>query len=60
MKTETGSILNQYKEKTLEYLNKAFEDRSADILRLRVEITFAFLRDDPRFKELAAKIAIPE
>ena len=48
------------KDKVIEYLNKAYEDRSADIRLLRIDLSFAFMRDDPRFKELVRRVGIPE
>ena len=48
------------KDKVIEYLNKAYEDRSADVFRLRTDFTFAGMRDDPRFKELVKRVGIPE
>ncbi|CAN5439182.1 hypothetical protein BH10ACI3_BH10ACI3_28840 [soil metagenome] len=48
------------KEKTLEYLNKAYEQREPQIAEIKVDITFDFLRDDPRFKELVKKVGFPE
>jgi tetratricopeptide (TPR) repeat protein len=50
----------QDKEKTLEYLNKAFDQREPQIAELKSRLPFAFLRDDPRFKELVKKVGIPE
>lgn len=48
------------REKTLEYLNKALEERSMVMLYLKVAPQYFFLHDDPRFKELVRKVGIPE
>ncbi len=48
------------KDKTIEYLNKAFEERVLALLYLNVEFTWDFVRDDPRFKELVRRVGIPE
>ncbi|MEQ1920998.1 MAG: tetratricopeptide repeat protein [Pyrinomonadaceae bacterium] len=50
----------QDKDKTFEYLNKAYEQREPQIAELKVDPPFKFLRDDPRFKELVRKVGIPE
>ena len=48
------------KDKTIEYLNKAYEGRDAGMLDLKVSKTWDFVRDDPRFKELVKRVGIPE
>ncbi len=48
------------KEKVLEYLNKAFEEREMDLLNLNIDYAYDFMRDDPRFRELVKKVGIPE
>ncbi|MBP6001859.1 MAG: hypothetical protein KA746_00360 [Pyrinomonadaceae bacterium] len=48
------------KDKTIEYLNKAYEERVAGMLDLKVSKTWDFVRDDPRFKELVKRVGIPE
>ncbi len=48
------------KDKTLEYLNKAYEQREPQMAEIKVRINFIFLRDDPRFKDLVKKVGIPE
>ena len=50
----------QDKDKTIEYLNKAYEQREPQMAEIKVTLPFAFLRDDPRFKELVKKVGIPE
>ena len=48
------------KDKTLEYLNKAYEQREPQMAEIKVRPNFIFLRDDPRFKELVKRVGIPE
>ncbi len=48
------------KDKTIEYLNKAYDERHERMLDLKVEKRWDFVRDDPRFKELVKKVGIPE
>ena len=48
------------KDKTLEYLNKAYEQREPQLVEIKVRPNFNFLRDDPRFKELVKRVGIPE
>ena len=48
------------KEKTLEYLNKAYEQREINMLFLKDDFYFDFLRDEPKFKKLVNKIGFPE
>lgn len=47
------------KDKCIEYLNKAYDERLHEVLFLK-ERRWNFLRDDPRFKELVRKARIPE
>ncbi len=48
------------KEKTIEYLNKAYDERAMGVLYLKVDFNWDFVRDDPRFKELVKRVGIPE
>ncbi len=48
------------KEKTIEYLNKAYDERDERMLDLTVSKSWNFVRDDPRFKELVKRVGIPE
>ncbi len=48
------------KEKTLEYLNKAYQQREPALVSLKRSPTFDFLRDEPEFQELLKKIGFPE
>ncbi|MBK9164791.1 MAG: tetratricopeptide repeat protein [Acidobacteria bacterium] len=50
----------QDKDKALEYLNKAYDQREPQIAELKIRLPFTFLRDDPRFKELVRRVGIPE
>jgi len=44
------------KDKTFEWLEKAFDDRSGILIWLGVEPVFKPLRDDPRFQDLLHRI----
>lgn len=48
------------KDKTIEYLNKAYDERDLQLTGLKVNKQWEFVRDDPRFKELVRKVGIPE
>ncbi|MBK8813738.1 MAG: hypothetical protein IPN69_23820 [Acidobacteria bacterium] len=48
------------KDKTIEYLNKAYDERGRRLLELKVDKIWDFVRDDPRFKELVRRVGIPE
>ncbi len=48
------------KDKVIEYLNRMYDDRSADILSLKTDSRFEFMRDDLRFKQIVKKVGIPE
>ena len=48
------------KDKTIEYLNKAYDERDRRLLELKVNKTWDFVRDDLRFKELVRRVGIPE
>ena len=48
------------KDKTIEYLNKAYDERDSQLLGLKITKTWDFVRDDPRFKELVRRVGIPE
>ena len=47
------------KEKALEYLNKAFEDRDPELTELNRTRVFDFLKDEPEYKALLRKIGFP-
>jgi TolB-like protein/DNA-binding winged helix-turn-helix (wHTH) protein/Flp pilus assembly protein TadD len=46
------------KEKTLEFLQKAYEQRSSMMIQLKVNCYFDFVRSDPRFQELLKKLRL--
>ena len=48
------------KDKTIEYLNKAYDERERGLTQLKINKAWDFVRDDPRFKELVKKVGIPE
>ena len=50
----------QDKEKTLEYLEKAYQDKSVWLVWLRVENIFDFLRPDPGFQDLLRRVGLPQ
>ena len=47
------------KEKTIEYLKKAYQDKSVWLLWLKVEDIFDFVRTDPRFQEIQRGVGPP-
>ena len=48
------------KEKTIEYLEKAYQVKSIWLVWLRVEDIFDFLRPDPRFQDLQRRVGLPQ
>ena len=46
------------KDEALRWLEKAYAERSESILWLRVDPTFASLRDEPRFRDLVKKVGL--
>jgi TolB-like protein/cytochrome c-type biogenesis protein CcmH/NrfG len=48
------------KEKTLEYMNKAYQQREMDMINLKRGRDYDFLKDEPEFQELLKKIGYPE
>ena len=48
------------KEKTLEYLQKAYEQHSSLLIQLKVNCYFDFVRSDPRFQELLKKLRLTD
>jgi eukaryotic-like serine/threonine-protein kinase len=47
------------KEKALEYLEKAFEDKDSGLVHLQVDPDWNTLRSDPRYKALVVKMKFP-
>jgi hypothetical protein len=43
-----------------EWLEKAFQDRSALLVDIRVEFPFAALHDEPRFRGLLRRMGMPD
>ncbi|MBX3292081.1 MAG: tetratricopeptide repeat protein [Acidobacteria bacterium] len=48
------------KEKTFEWLEKAFQARETDLPRFRLGPTFDPIRDDPRYEDLLKRMNLPE
>ncbi|MBK8466404.1 MAG: tetratricopeptide repeat protein [Chloracidobacterium sp.] len=48
------------KDKTIEYLNKAYDERERGLVEIKANKIWDFVRDDPRFKELVKKVGFPE
>ena len=48
------------KEKTFEWLEKAFQVRGVELSRIRTGVTFKPIRDDPRYKDLLKRMNLPE
>jgi tetratricopeptide (TPR) repeat protein len=46
-------------DRTFEWLERAFEERSSWLLSLKVEPMFAGLRSDPRFLDLVRRVGLP-
>ena len=47
-------------DKVFEWLEKDFQNRNTSLTELRLEFPFAPLRSDPRFKDLAKRMNLPE
>jgi TolB-like protein/Tfp pilus assembly protein PilF len=48
------------KNKALEYLNKAYEERDPDLITIKMSHVYDFLSDEPAFKDLIKNIGLPE
>ncbi|MBA2525298.1 MAG: protein kinase [Pyrinomonadaceae bacterium] len=48
------------KEKTIQYLEKAYEDKSVWLIWLKTENIFDFLRTDSRFQDLMHRVGLPQ
>jgi hypothetical protein len=48
------------KDQAIRELNKAYDRRENDLYWLKTDPLFDPLRDDPRFKELIARVGYPE
>jgi TolB-like protein/DNA-binding winged helix-turn-helix (wHTH) protein len=49
----------QRKEETLRYLERAYQDRSPDLIFLQCSSEFDFLHRDPRYRALVQKMKLP-
>jgi hypothetical protein len=45
-----------YKERAFAWLEKAYDQRSNILTRLKVDPAFDSLRDDPRFQDLLSRV----
>ena len=52
------SLLGQ-KEETLQWLEKAFAERSPKLIDLKIDPDFEWLHSDPRFQDLLRRIGLP-
>ena len=52
--------LRNEKDKAFEWLQTALDDRDAGMLGLLTDPLLRGLRDDPRYKNLVAKVGLPE
>ena len=48
------------KDRAFEFLEKAYRDRSAELIDLKVEPVFDFLHSDPRYADLLRRIGLPQ
>jgi hypothetical protein len=48
------------KDKALEYLEKAYDERDSALTTIKMSEAYEFLADEPRFRELIKKIGLPE
>ena len=47
-------------DKVFEWLEKDFQNHSSSLAEMRLEVPFVPLRNDPRFKDLAKRMGLPE
>lgn len=47
------------KQGALDYLQTAYQEREPELVTMRVEMQFASLHDEPRFRELLTKVGLP-
>jgi tetratricopeptide (TPR) repeat protein len=48
------------KDKALEYLERAYEERDPNLVTIKMSEVYDFLSDDPRYRELIKKIGLPD
>jgi tetratricopeptide (TPR) repeat protein len=48
------------RDKSIEFLNRAFEERDPNLVTIKTSEVYDFLNDDPRFKNLIRNIGLPE
>ena len=48
------------RDKSIEFLNQAFEERDPNLVTIKTSEVYDFLSDDPRFKDLIRNIGLPE
>jgi hypothetical protein len=48
------------KDPAFESLEKAYRDRSAELVELKVEPVFDFLHSDPRYNDLLRRMGLPQ
>lgn len=48
------------REKAIEHLTRAFEERDPGLITIRMSVVYDFLNDDPRYIELVRKIGLPD
>ena len=59
----TLALLNSLrgkKDEAFKYLEKSYNDRSAELVLLKPDSRFAPLRSDPRFTDLINRMGLPE
>ena len=47
-------------EQTIAWLEKAFQERSNGLVYLAVDPVFDHVRDDPRYRRIAARVGLPD
>jgi Tfp pilus assembly protein PilF len=47
------------KQEALDYLQTAYQQREPELVTMRVDLQFASLHDEPRFRELLAEVGLP-
>jgi len=47
------------KQEALDYLQTAYQQRESEVVSMRVDLQFASLHDEPRFRELLTEVGLP-